>query len=100
MGLGKGVQPGSLKMTGKVYDYTIEYPQGTPKQARTESYIGDIFLNQAVCRQCGDLVRSKNRHHFATCSCGEISVDGGSHYRKRAAMNLDNIIECSVMYRD
>ena len=29
---------------------------------------------------CGDVVESKHRHDFVTCSCGESFVDGGNDY--------------------
>jgi len=58
-------------------------PQGTPEAIRRKYSIGDIFLNQAKCLLCGDVVTSDNRHDFATCSCGSVSVDGGSWYSKR-----------------
>ncbi len=38
--------------------------------------------NVAVCKQCGDLIESVHRHHFRSCSCGAISIDGGSDYRR------------------
>ena len=29
------------------------------------------------CRLCGEEVESKARHDFRSCSCGNLSVDGG-----------------------
>ena len=40
--------------------------------------------NRAGCMTCGDVIESKHVHDFATCSCGAASVDGGSHYLRRA----------------
>ena len=39
-----------------------------------------IIKNQIRCRQCRDIIESKNRHDFRTCSCGCVSVDGGHDY--------------------
>ena len=54
-----------------------------------------IKVNKAKCKLCGDIIESTHVHDFVTCSCGEISVDGGKYYLKRCAKNLDNIIELS-----
>ena len=53
-----------------------------------------IIRNAAQCRKCGDLIVSKHRHDYVTCSCGAISVDGGTAYLKRSG-SLDDIIEMS-----
>lgn len=58
-------------------------PQGTPETIRRKYNIGDIFLNQAKCLSCGDIITSDNRHDFATCGCGGVSVDGGSWMSRR-----------------
>lgn len=39
-------------------------------------YWGAVVL----CKNCEDVVQSQHRHDFATCSCGNIAVDGGSDY--------------------
>jgi hypothetical protein len=36
----------------------------------------------ARCLKCGDLLESKHRHDFITCSCGCLSLDGGLAYRR------------------
>jgi len=36
--------------------------------------------NRARCKKCGDVIESKYRHNFVTCTCGAISVDGGNDY--------------------
>lgn len=55
----------------------------TPKKKRIKFNVGDIYINAAKCLQCNDEIRSKNRHDYVTCSCGNVSVDGGSWYVKR-----------------
>ena len=42
-----------------------------------------IETNEARCLSCGDVIRSQYTHDFNTCSCGNLSVDGGLSYRKR-----------------
>lgn len=56
----------------------------TPQAERRELGVGDVWINSAKCEECGDVLRSKNRHDFVTCSCGNLSVDGGSWYTKRS----------------
>ena len=56
----------------------------TPKEERRKVNVGDIYINAAKCLKCEDEIRSKNRHDYVTCKCGNVSVDGGSWYCKRA----------------
>lgn len=42
------------------------------------------FQNAAKCLHCGDIIVSRYRHDFVTCSCGDVSVDGGAEYTKRS----------------
>ncbi len=55
-----------------------------------------ILRNSALCRLCGDAIESTNRHHMVTCSCGEISVDGGQAYFRSSARHFENYISTSV----
>lgn len=32
------------------------------------------------CVVCNDIIHSKHRHDYVVCSCGEVSIDGGSDY--------------------
>lgn len=59
-----------------------------------------VVTNKAQCKLCGDVIESKHGHDFKWCKCGEIAVDGGKRYLKRAAKNLDNIIELSETYEE
>lgn len=56
----------------------------TPIEERRRLNVGDVWINAAECLECGDILRSRNRHDFVTCSCGALSVDGGSWYCKRS----------------
>ncbi|MBR1603549.1 MAG: DUF1653 domain-containing protein [Synergistaceae bacterium] len=42
-----------------------------------------IITNKAKCNICGDIIESRHRHDFKTCSCGNVSVDGGLDYLRR-----------------
>jgi hypothetical protein len=57
-----------------------------------------VIINKAQCKLCGDILTSTSHHDYQTCSCGEISVDGGKSYIKRSAKDLNNIIELSETY--
>lgn len=55
-----------------------------------------IKKNRAKCRLCGEVIESISTHDFKTCSCGEISVDGGMDYIRRAwTTDRANLIELS-----
>lgn len=70
----------------------------TPAQ-RAKFNVGDIFINAAVCKKCGDYIRSKHRHDFKFCSCGSVAVDGGSHYAKRIGQEDDYIDIIEPFYK-
>lgn len=46
-----------------------------------------IAQNSARCLDCGDEIVSGHRHDFVTCSCGNLSVDGGKSYTRRLFRN-------------
>ena len=56
-----------------------------------------IIKNQVKCLKCGDIIESKNRHDFVTCSCGNVSVDGGKDYLHRTFHNKDDYEELSIV---
>ena len=35
-----------------------------------------------VCPSCKEIIYSRARHDFNSCTCGEISVDGGLEYTR------------------
>lgn len=39
-------------------------------------------ISAIKCPSCGDIVYSRARHDFRSCSCSEISIDGGFNYTK------------------
>lgn len=40
-------------------------------------------INSARCNDCGNVLVSEHVHDFRTCSCGNLSVDGGPAYVRR-----------------
>jgi hypothetical protein len=40
-----------------------------------------------MCHDCFDVIESKSRHNFVTCSCSNIFVDGGLDYERLGYMN-------------
>ena len=62
---------------------------------------GDIRINAAECLNCKETIISENRHHFVTCRCGFLSVDGGSLYARRLYRDSDQIasyLEKTIYY--
>lgn len=47
----------------------------------------NIISNAIQCKHCGDIIESKHRHDFVTCSCGCCSVDGGLDYFRRCFLH-------------
>lgn len=43
-----------------------------------------IKVNALVCPACGDKIFSRAHHDFHSCTCGDISVDGGFEYLRVA----------------
>ena len=63
-----------------------------------------IVQNAVNFLSCGDLIVSKHRHDFVTCTCGAISVDGGQEYLRRVG-DFANAVDLSwslsdELYRD
>lgn len=40
------------------------------------------FSNSLGCPVCGDIIFSRARHDFHSCSCGAVSIDGGFSYTR------------------
>ena len=54
-----------------------------------------IKKNATRCKIYGDVIESKNTHDFVTCSCGNVSVDGGHEYLHRSFQSKDKYEELS-----
>ena len=39
-------------------------------------------ISAIKCKDCGDVIYSRAVHDFHSCSCGNISIDGGFDYTK------------------
>ena len=59
-----------------------------------------IIENSAKCLKCGDKIISKHRHDYVTCSCGNVSVDGGLDYCRRSFKEMDTWIDTSIWEED
>lgn len=88
-------------MNTKITDYHNFVDKFTPKKERRRLNTGDIYINAATCKLCGDRIRSKNRHDYVTCKCGNVSVDGGSWYAKRGfKKSIDSFTNEIVYFAD
>lgn len=55
-----------------------------------------LLENKAKCNHCGDIIESKHRHDYVSCSCKRIAVDGGLDYAKRAFTIPSDYTEMSI----
>lgn len=44
-----------------------------------------IIRNSVHCNECDTEIESTHRHDFKYCPCGNIAVDGGKDYLRRAS---------------
>lgn len=51
-----------------------------------------ITKNAAQCGLCGDIIESKHRHDFVSCSCDNIFIDGGFDYFRAGAKDMSQFI--------
>ena len=54
-----------------------------------------ILVNKAQCLICGEVLESLHTHDYKTCSCGNLSVDGGLDYCKRGVKDLSKWMDLS-----
>lgn len=54
-----------------------------------------IVSNRVRCLECNDVIESLTRHDFVTCTCRNVSIDGGREYLKRSAKRFDLIEDLS-----
>lgn len=54
-----------------------------------------VIRNMIKCNICGDIIESKYRHDYVTCSCGACSADGGHDYLRRSYKSRDDYTEMS-----
>lgn len=58
-----------------------------------------IYRNSARCLECSTQVTSYRTHDFATCPCGNLSVDGGHQYLRRVG-SKSTYEETSIIFKD
>ena len=61
-----------------------------------QDYFKKLAKNSVRCLMCLDEIESKHRHDFVTCSCGNVSVDGGLAYVRRSAIDFSMVEDTSV----
>lgn len=88
----------SNKSASKVTDYHDFTTIKTPVWKRKRLDVGDLWINGATCNLCGEYIRSRNRHDYVTCRCGNLAVDGGSWYAKRV-LDVDNYSDNIVGFK-
>lgn len=81
-------------------DYHFICDIDTPKAERTKNSTGDIYVNACKCLICGETVRSKNRHDYRSCTCSNVTCDGGSWYCKRLVREPSKAEEAITMFKD
>lgn len=59
-----------------------------------------IKENRAICLICGELITSPSVHFSRTCSCGNLTVDGGTHYLKRTYKHKTKWKEFSIYEKE
>lgn len=56
--------------------------------------------NRAKCKKCGDVLESFHRHDYVTCSCGQISIDGGQDCFRANAFDWTNFLRLDDQDRE
>ena len=69
--------------------------KGLELVSNIEEYKNRKSILKVKCLKCGDIIESVHRHDFVTCSCGNVSVDGGKDYLRRCFQEKDSYIEMS-----
>lgn len=69
----------ATKASTELYRNNYDRIFGKKKEPKKEI----LLLNKAMCDNCHEVIKSKHRHDFVSCSCGNLSVDGGMDYCKR-----------------
>lgn len=59
----------------------------------------EISRNSVKCHVCLSEIESVSVHHYITCTCGNIAVDGGKEYLRRVGKGLaDNSFTDTSVY--
>lgn len=46
-------------------------------------------ITAVICKKCKDMVYSRARHDYRSCSCGAVAIDGGRDYVKLVGEEKD-----------
>lgn len=49
-------------------------------------------MNKAKCQLCKSIIQSFHQHDYVSCSCGEISIDGGEQNYRAFAKDWTNFL--------
>jgi ribosomal protein S27AE len=55
-----------------------------------------ITVSAITCPDCGDIIFSRARHDYRSCTCGKCAIDGGFDYIKISALKLPKIEKIEV----
>lgn len=67
----------------KKYMLLTNTDSGFVVRGMDEQQIEQFRFQDAIhCRSCGDVIYSVMRHDFRSCTCGNVSIDGGRDYTK------------------
>lgn len=58
-----------------------------------------IVENSAKCLTCGEKLQSESHYDFASCSCGNVFVDGGLNYIRHGMKDKNKYENTSVSYQ-
>lgn len=50
-----------------------------------------LLRNKMQCLKCGDILESKGLHHFVSCSCGNLSIDGGTECPRTISADVGKV---------
>jgi hypothetical protein len=67
------------------------YIQGMDKK----DFKKQCIVDGLYCNKCNDVIYSTHRHGMISCSCGQVSIDGGKDYTKISGHPKDYTI-CQV----
>ena len=59
-----------------------------------------LIENSAKCLKCGAKTISPHINDYITCSCGNVSVDGGLDYCCRVFKDMETWIDTSILEDD
>jgi hypothetical protein len=84
-------------------DYLLIFSQGETYMVtgKTEEDMSKLWnVPGILCKSCGEVLISIDRHHFNKCGCqNETFVDGGMYYQRIGAVDMSQIEDVIVNLR-